>query len=74
MLSSLVPAHRARHGSVSFARSLPPSDPFDVASQTFGRLRFDALLTLVDLGAVGVFDEGEGGAIAIVGLDTEQGV
>jgi hypothetical protein len=50
------------------------SDPFDVASRSLGRLRLDALLALVDLGAVGVFDEGEGGAITIVGLDTEQGV
>jgi hypothetical protein len=31
-------------------------------------------LALVGLGAVGVFDEGEGGTITIVGLDTEQGV
>ena len=36
------------------------SDPLDVPFQSFGRLRFDALLASVDLGAVDVFDEGEG--------------
>jgi hypothetical protein len=72
--SSPVPARRVGHGSVSFARNLVDrcclggparSDPFDVAFQGFGRLRFDALLASMDLGAVGVFDEGEGGAIVV---------
>ena len=74
MLSPLVPALEFVADPFRSHEVSARSDPFDVAFQSLGRLHFDALLALVDLGAVGKFDEGEGGAIAIVGLDTEQGV